>query len=127
MSDPSEILYNNRSWGKDYNGGWRKDYHRRWYIKGNEMKILEGFMAFFFILILVSSVNAQQQININNRYREYRISVDLKPRILIIENDGEMVYMRYFSNSAFETKMQYLGEEVYRNGKKIIDTFKEND
>jgi hypothetical protein len=70
---------------------------------------------------------AQQRIDLNIRYREYRIRVDLKPRILTIQEDGEYLYMRYFANSAFEPRMQFLGEEIYTEGKKISDTFKEND
>jgi len=90
---------------------------------------MEKVLILILILMLgaVGIAFAQQRIDLNVRYREYRIRVDLKPRILIIQEDGEYLYMRYFANSAFETRMQFLGEEIYRDGKKISDTFSEND
>lgn len=65
--------------------------------------------------------------DVNVRYREYRVHVNLKPRILIIEHQDGATYMQWYSNSAFEPKMQFLGEEIYENGAKTSDTFKEND
>ncbi len=69
----------------------------------------------------------QQRIDLSVHYAEYQIHVDLKPRILIMLNEGEYLYMRYFANSAFEPRMKFLGEEIFQNGTKIVDTYKEND
>ena len=90
---------------------------------------MEKVLILILILMLgaVGIAFAQQRIDLNVRYREYRIRVDLKPRVLIIQEEGEYFYMRYFANSAFEPRMQFLGEEIYTEGKKISDTFKEND
>jgi hypothetical protein len=93
------------------------------------MKKLMVFLGFGILAILIGAgiATSQERINLNVHYGEYRIRVDLKPRVLIIQNDGDRLTMQYFSNSAFEPRMQFLGEEIYINGRKVNDTFKEND
>ncbi len=87
-------------------------------------------IASFIIASLIGIGIARSQsreININIRIQTFHIRVDLKPRILVVRNEGEYQYLRYFANSAFEPRMQFLGEEVFQSGVKIVDTYKEND
>ncbi len=87
-------------------------------------------IATFIVALLIGVGIARSQsreININVRIQTFHIRVDLKPRILVIRNEGEYQYLRYFANSSFEPRMQFLGEEVFQNGAKIVDTYKEND
>jgi hypothetical protein len=94
-----------------------------------KMKKMICSIAFMVILLVAGAAYSQSYrgIDINVRYGEYRIRVDLKPRVLIIQNDGEYIYMSYFANSAFEPRMQFLGQEIFQGGVKVVDTYNEND
>lgn len=84
-------------------------------------------------VVILSSISievvaqSRRERDVNVRYREYRVNINLKPYILIIEHQDGVTYMQWYSNSAFEPKMQFLGEEIYKQGIKVSDTFKEND
>ena len=60
---------------------------------------------------------------------EYQIYSNAKPRILTIYRDyiNNRLTKQYFTDNYFEPRRQFLGEEIYESGQKIIDTFIEND
>ena len=52
------------------------------------------------------------------------VYVDGKSRTAIIFSDEKgQLHIQYFTDGS----MQFLGEEIFKEGQKILDTYKEND
>jgi len=70
------------------------------------------------LIILILSVGiAQADI-------KKHVYVDGKSRTAIIFSDEKGgLHIQYFTDGS----MQFLGEEIFKDGQKILDTYKEND
>lgn len=88
-----------------------------------------------FVILLVGSISVAdaQTVNIiigsQNQivHRFFQTSV-LKWRLLVIVNEGGYTTLQYFTASSIDgPKYQFLGSEIFDAGRKIRDTYPEND
>lgn len=103
---------------------------RRW----KDMRILltVTFLIGLLTAAMVSPGDAQVNISIGGpgfytAYRFYQPMV-LKWRIVIVMVEGGCTTLQYFTASGIDGQpYQFLGDEVYCNGRKMKDSYAEND
>ena len=79
---------------------------------------------FYFFSILGIAVNAlgQNQSTPSAPIKK-AVYVDGRSRTAIIFTDKDGLHIQYFTDNS----MQFLGEEIFKNGEKTFDSYKEND
>ncbi len=97
------------------------------------MKTLALLVVILLTAAFVSSADAQITIiNIERpgfyaAYRIYQPAV-LRWRTLVVTTEGDCTIFRFFTASGIDGQAhQFLGEEIFCNGQKIRDTYREND
>jgi len=75
------------------------------------------WLKIFLAAIFLYAVGAQADI-------KKAVYVDGKSRTAIIFSDEKgNLHIQYFTDGS----MQFLGEEIFKDGQKVMDTYKEND
>jgi hypothetical protein len=83
-------------------------------------------VLFFFFSIAGIALNAAFGAELMNvTYKTFRIGQSL--RMVIIYADKEGLHFQYFTEPRTGEGPKPLGEEIFKNGEKIFDSYKEND
>jgi len=78
-------------------------------------KIIIIIMA---VCLMALSVNAEivQSVRVNQRLR-----------MVIISTDQQGTHFKYFTEPGNGEASKFLGEEIFKDGEKVFDNYKEND
>lgn len=74
--------------------------------------------ALCFLLIWVSTLNAQL-------IQTIRIGQNLRMVVRFVDKDG--LHLQYFIEPRAGEGPKLLGEEIFKNGEKVFDNYREND
>jgi len=81
---------------------------------------------FFIFSIAGIAINAAFGADLTNvAYKTFRIGQDLRMVITYADKDG--LHFQYFTEPRAGEGPRFLGEEIFKNGAKIFDSYKEND
>lgn len=78
---------------------------------------------FFFLSILGIAVNAAFGADV--AFKSIRIGQDLRMVATFVDRDG--LHFQYFTEPRAGEGPMFLGEEIFKNGEKVFDSYKEND
>ncbi len=80
-------------------------------------------LALILLSILFGAITAWAQTA--PAIRTIRIGQNLRMVMMFADRDG--LHFQYFTEPRAGEGPQFLGEEIIKNGEKVVDSFKEND
>jgi hypothetical protein len=81
---------------------------------------------FFFFSIPAIALKAAFGADVTNvAYKSIRIGQDLRAVAIYADKDG--LHFQYFTEPRAGESARYLGEEIFKNGVKVFDSYVDND